>query len=325
MKRIVRIIRGELPIGYVLYRLVRNNQLLRRIYMRLYKCIWGKKLNVIDREIKEINVGTYDGMNQLTHPDVILFKDNMYLTATPYPYSDEKYENPCLFSYAKDKALFLPIGEQPIIDYKELGYRYHYSDPALSVENEMLILYYRKSEHKTLDSREDYIYKISSNDAVNWTDEIIVECQDSRIIAPSFVNKDNSIEVYYVYDEGAVSCLKHGFLINNRIVNCSEIMLDNIDNMCIWHVDVKFRNDHYIGLFTYMEKPGAGETRLFLAKSNDGIQWIIKKQITFGKESNVKNIYKATSYIRDDKEYIIASAIDSHYRWRLYETLLSDD
>src|SRR5678815_3282801 len=46
-------------------------------------------------------IPTYDGSNQATHPDVLLERDasgaaHLTLVMTPYPYSDEHFENPCL-------------------------------------------------------------------------------------------------------------------------------------------------------------------------------------------------------------------------------------
>src|SRR5256885_11351623 len=46
-------------------------------------------------------IPTYDGSNQATHPDVLLERDDsgaphLTMAMTPYPYSDEHFENPCL-------------------------------------------------------------------------------------------------------------------------------------------------------------------------------------------------------------------------------------
>ena len=86
--------------------------------------------------------------------------------------------------------------------------------------------------------------------------------------------------------------------------------------MCIWHVDVKFYDDCYHGLFTFMDKPGNGHTRLYNAKSLDGITWNIETMIRVGE--TCMDVYKATSYCLEKRHYVVASAMDIYNRWFLF-------
>ena len=114
-----------------------------------------------------------------------------------------------------------------------------------------------------------------------------------------------------------------GIINDDRIVKDEEMQNDNhFTDYCIWHVDIKKYGDIFIGLFDYIEKPGAGKTKLFYGISHDGMSWEIKQEIIISKNKNDLLLYKSTSFIKDKSIYLIVSGIDKHYRWFLYHTNL---
>lgn len=323
--RIRRLLRGEMPLGYVIYKVLNyyDISLFHKISLKLYEWLFLKKQNILDENTRQLHIDTYDCYNQLTHPDIIEYNGKVFMCATPYTYSNEKVENPCLFYYCLESKEFAALGNQPIINWKKEEYRHHYSDPALLVENEKLTMFYRDSIHKDDSTRLDVIYKIQTENGIDWSKPVIIQFNSASVIAPSFCKKEKQVEVYYVidgiYDGIFGTKLFRGLYSNNNVSDVLEIKINNQPhNMCIWHTDVKYYGGFYHGLFTYMSKPGEGETRLYDAVSDDGITWYIENQITFGVTSNVENIYKSTSYYIENKKYIIASAMDSYSRWFLY-------
>src|SRR5690348_15730970 len=63
--------------------------------------------------LSRLAIDTYDGSGQLVHPDVLLDGDRILLAATPYPYTNDRFENPCL--YTGDGTHFESVGKAPIV------------------------------------------------------------------------------------------------------------------------------------------------------------------------------------------------------------------
>jgi hypothetical protein len=310
-----------MPVGYVIYKVLNSSNLgiFNSISLFLYRVFFEHKKNCLGRGVEQLFIATYDNYNQITHPDIVCFNGKTYMCATPYTYSNEKVENPCLFEYDSVSDTFVPIGNQPIVKWEKEEFRHHFSDPALLVENNELILFYRNSVHKNKDERLDEIYKILSIDGINWSAPQKIKYSGTAIISPSFCKIGNSVKVYYVVDDNGDTSLFVGQLFDYEIKNSQKVTIKNFHaDMCIWHIDVKYVDACFWGLFTFMEHPGEGRTRLYLAKSEDGKDWLIERKITFGQNSNVRNIYKATLFINNNKKTIIASAVDDSFRWYLY-------
>src|SRR5437870_3946183 len=63
--------------------------------------------------LPRLAIDTPDGSGQLVHPDVLLDGDRILLAVTPYPYSNDRLENPCL--YTGDGTSFEIVGNAPIV------------------------------------------------------------------------------------------------------------------------------------------------------------------------------------------------------------------
>ena len=81
-----------------------------------------------------INVKTYEGSGELVHPDVAYFSrrwqgSRYWLSATPYPGGDPRFENPSIFSASISREMNVPTGVANPLDLPEpKGYL---SDPDL--------------------------------------------------------------------------------------------------------------------------------------------------------------------------------------------------
>lgn len=59
---------------------------------------------IFQRENKPLEIPTYDGSKQLTHPSVLYFPESWnghkyWAVATPYPNSNDEYENPSIYYF----------------------------------------------------------------------------------------------------------------------------------------------------------------------------------------------------------------------------------
>lgn len=319
---IKQFLKGEKPLEYILYKVLVQSK-FKKCFDRLYKKRFYKRKNRLSDEVFLEEIETYDGYNQCTHPDVVSFQNEVLLVVTPYPYSNEKYENPCVYHLRDDK--FVQLVNNPIESPIDLGFRHHFSDPAFLQSDNKLFLFFRDSLHKD-EVRKDVIYRLESLDGLNWGNKTTIDYSGNSCIAPSFIEIENKTMTYYVVDEGLETNLYLADYNNNSLTNEKRITISNQPSgYTIWHIDVKKHNGVFVGLFAYIDLKKHKGTRLFLSLSTDGVDWTIACQIDFGKKSNVKNLYKATSY-RNSEERIISfvSALDSHMRWFVYKIDITD-
>nr|MDA8229153.1 hypothetical protein [Desulfitobacterium hafniense] len=98
---------------------------------------------------------TYEGSAQATHPSIIDFKleygidkwhgYRYWMAMTPYPYSNDKYENPSILSSSDGVTWVVPPGFKNPVDIKEVKRNFN-SDPAILYDRDTntLNLYWRE-------------------------------------------------------------------------------------------------------------------------------------------------------------------------------------
>src|SRR5690606_6972243 len=117
---------------------------------------FSSQLAQIDEQVYKnaplpLGIRTYDGSNQTVHPDVLFFDTGwngykFWMVHTPYPYSDEKLENPSIVAsndgiyWDEPKGLINPIVEPT---EQELIERAHYSDATLVMNGDTMECWYR--------------------------------------------------------------------------------------------------------------------------------------------------------------------------------------
>ena len=318
--RIQRLVRGEMSLEYTIYKLIGRKKVPNEKVAHFFKMVFNENETNNDNSNNVIEVPTYDGFDQATHPDVVWYENKMFMAVTPYAYSDERLENPCLYACTAEGVIRVKkIGDNPLIKWDKREYRHHYSDPALYIDDNCLSVFYRDSLHLNAEKRIDKIYRIQSQDASTWTapEEIILPSE--HFIAPSFCRKGYSTYVYYTEDIGEKTEFYLGLFNENKIEKLERPNVINApQSMTIWHVDVKkYEADVYVGLFTYMEKAGHGKTKLFYAESNDMINWEIQKEIPEGKKVEGQSYYKATSAKVNGHIIGIGSMMDSRQCWHI--------
>ncbi len=150
---------------------------------------------------KKLDLLSSYGDTQAFHPKVLYFENSWngykyWLTFSPYPYSDDKKENPHILvsndmvNWKEPKGFKNPLEEYPK-DYRR-G-KIYYSDPHLVYNNDLDILecYFRRVD----DIKDEVvIYKKTTKDGIKWTDKEIA-FKDTR-------SKKDFVSFSIIYDNG---------------------------------------------------------------------------------------------------------------------------
>ena len=124
--------------------------------------------------MKPLQISTYDGSGQLTHPDVIYTENEWnnyryWLVFTPYPNGNNKMENPSLRSSTDGIRWVKPFPDlpDPVVpppaDVIAGGFN---SDPDIVLAGSKMYLFYRQ----TSATRITMVYFKTSLDAVHWSE-----------------------------------------------------------------------------------------------------------------------------------------------------------
>ena len=124
-----------------------------------------------------LEIPTYDGSGQLTHPSVLYFPEGWnnhkyWVAATPYPYSDDRYENPSIYyfdtpgeNWKVPAKLTNPVVPQPTVGFN--------SDPCLTYNKTSDELYCFYRDYNSTDLNIQYCI-IKSSDGILWSSPILL-------------------------------------------------------------------------------------------------------------------------------------------------------
>ncbi len=327
LSKVQRILKGEHSFEYILYRyLSKNNKIKRMLAMLLIKRD-ARKMRFLPPYIQPVNVETYDGLNQAVHPDVIRSPQKnaeFTMLITPYPFSDDRYENPCIYVSHDGMNWSAPAGgrKNPLAIPKKDGWN-HLSDSEVIYAHDVYWVYYRESIHKD-NLNADRIYRIESKDLQEWTcPALLYETPLDEVISPSILLYSDIYHIYYVclinnnsYLKRCVSC--NGSFENEEILDVKGIP----EGRMLWHIDVIADGDLLRGLFVLSTGAEGANSDLFYAESSDGGNcWSIKNKVFIVEEQEkyFKMIYRS-SMVKDDtgKWHLYFSAKTRHESWHIF-------
>ncbi|AGB04094.1 hypothetical protein AciM339_0197 [Aciduliprofundum sp. MAR08-339] len=271
---------------------------------------------------------TIAGQTQFVHPSVVYFPDNSpagyhYVMAiTPYPNTENQYENPSI-AFSNDLVHWTEDGvSNPLVTPSELNMNY-LSDPNLLYANGQFYLYFRGSS-----SNGTYIYLITSEDAHHWSQPQLVLTTDSllsqsiiydngvfRMWGQSDVNGQRVI-AYYTSTDG----------IHWTKVGTSAPVTVTYDNTTyqFWHLEVRKAGNKYYMLATFCQVGTSGGTPRanFWLESDDGLNWTgySTPVQTNSNTLSTAGIYKSTFWIYDNTVNIIYSYMNSDGTWHIAYT-----
>jgi len=144
-------------------------------------------------------IPTYDGSGQAVHPDILYWKDQYWMTCTPYPYGVDTYENPCIYTSKDNYNWQVPDGCINPLAYPSINNSgYHLSDPCLLAFKNSLMIYYRET-HKINGVDKSYIKMISSTDGQKWSNPIMVmQSETDSLISPALLSSQEHCFMFHV-------------------------------------------------------------------------------------------------------------------------------
>ena len=195
-------------------------------------------------------IPTYVFANQAVHPSVVYISSGLngykyWMAMTPYPASNDTYENPSIIASIDGERWEVPSGLTNPIDKptaQEISDNKHMSDTHLIYVNGHLEVFYRLS---TRDTAYDWIYRKTSIDGINWSErELIYESKTDGdyILSPALVY-DGVYKMWFVDMSGNVWYTTSVDL--QTWDERTEVNVDYHANYKAWHLDVQKIDNSY--------------------------------------------------------------------------------
>lgn len=289
---------------------------------------------IIPNASSYLNIPTYDGQNQMTHPDVIMFPTQWngykyWMVMTPYPNYNQRYENPSIIGSNDGVHWEVPSGlANPIVPAPAQEKNYN-NDPEIvyhDIHNE-LWLYYQ--EVNTIQNQIE-VKLTKSTDGIHWDKPIsLLNIPCYQWTSPSYIKQNN------IFKAWTVNAGIEGRSAKSTIVEYRE-STDGINwgeqqkvtlvhpEYIIWHLDViyvpKYSEYWMVWAGYALKKKGIS---LFFAVSRDGLNWTAYQNpiVTPGKRGSWddKRIYRSSLLYNDinDSLRIWYSASDRKRKWHI--------
>ncbi len=271
-----------------------------------------------------LNIKTFDGNNQVVHPDV-LFKDNKLIMAiTPYPFYNDSLENPCLYKSINgiefEDYLYKinPLVKTPIID--------HNCDPDIILDKDGNIqLYYLE----TLRPYSNRVVLLSQNKN-KFKRKVVMNFNfvknERFIVSPAIAKYHNTKEyfMYFVNFNDKKNQVEYTISNHHDLFNKKKILKNNIkfpNNFNPWHLDIIISNNKYYLLTNgYYGKESDHNYVLFLAESSDLKHWQNNKEILSQKnipDKELKYVYRSSGLISGNTLALWYSYVNKYDIWKL--------
>lgn len=219
--------------------------------------------------------------DQTTHPDVIVFANEWngyryWMVHTPYPYTNDFYENPEIVVSNDGVKWDVPEGLINPIDFvteEQSENGEHLSDGCLvyNTDKNELECWYRWRNKNT---EEERIYRKTSSDGVNWSEREIVYSANILSMSPTVLYENGVYKMYLVESDG-------GYFI--RYMECNHNEIGNWKNKQtipfevangerkpnIWHIHILKEHNNLYHL-TMAERSGS----IYYAHSTTGKEFL---------------------------------------------------
>lgn len=311
-------------------RLYKTQRLLLFILLTSVNYLWAQN-NSLKKLIEKIPADTvlaiksYDGKNEVVHPDVILKQDSsgkpiFYLAFTPYPYYNDKFENPCLH-YSYDGLNFKRLDSltDPIVPTPS---RRHNDDPDILFDEhtQEFLMYYLE----TVNPDSQNVKLLTSKDAVYWNNKTAIhynlQNKEPFMVSPSIVKKSKkSFLMFYVnyFQNDTITNQIELIQSKNKLAwnknKRTKITINGIDpKLSPWHIDVVKHTDGYYYMLLDAERTGFNwfdekqipDYELLLIRSKNLKDWQISTtNVNSCRGGNAKDcsyIYRSSSLFVED-------------------------
>lgn len=297
-------------------------------YDRFYDSIARMRVNPTE----PLDIQTYDGSNQPTHPKVLYFENGWaghkyWLTYSPFPNNNDTYENPCI-GYSEDGVSFIsdgisnPIEDTPVEDGVKVGYN---SDPHLVVVDGVMECWWRTHFQSGANANHEVIFRKTSADGVSWSEkEELFRVQDASAgscLSPAVIFEDGIYKIWTVYKQQVMRYYES--TTGKDWVHIRDINVDNPNYPAykIWHIDVISTGKGYEFVGCYHPTDNYDDNRyIYYAVSADNITYSDRVLIlTPGKAGNfdATELYRPAILRLDNKVMIYYGCRNGWGNWRI--------
>lgn len=249
-------------------------------------------------------IPTYDGSGQATHPDALLERDasgaaHLTVVMTPYPFSNDKLENPSLLvsddgmTFTAPPGVAAPLVPPPPYD--------HNNDPDLRRDprtGDYEILYL-----EALRPDRQILVALRSRDRQTWTrrDAVVYDLHrgDPFIVSPAALDAGGQTHLFYVdtADRKLHTMVSaDGATWDPR--SAAPVAID-LGAVHAWHVDA-LRGDGGYALLISGHVDQFEHQDLYLATSPDLVTWTLRPQPLLDHRDpalGVESLYRSTGVV----------------------------
>ena len=262
------------------------------------------------------------GDNQGYHPKVLNFKEKWngykyWMIFSPFPYGDEKYENPNLLAsndminWEEPKGFKNPVEDIPKDFKADLNYN---SDPHIVYieETDTMELYWR---YVNDENDKVILYRKTTKDGVHWSDkeEILTATRSKKdYISPAIIHEDGKYKMWFVDRNRVLKYIesKDGYKYSDeRVIELNY----PLPKMTTWHLDViKTEKGYEMIVVAYKNWKDRNGMNLYYFQSKDNVNYsegiIILRPSTLSWDN--RGIYRSSFIYEDGKYYVFYSALN---------------
>ncbi len=311
-----RIYNKRIPYGILLL----VGVVLLFIGLLIYHNNWyemGDSITPLRLSSSYLRIPTYEGSGQAVHPDVVYFPEGWngyryWMAITPYPDSDDHFENPSILVSNNGISWQVPPGlDNPLDSDPYLASGGHNGDPDMIYDEDTgeLWLYYEENGSGTT-----FLRRRRSRDGIHWSEEeTLLDVPDSQLVSPAIVKLNSTYRMWYV-DAGSEGCWSSKTVVKYREsqdgIHWSDAKGVEIsqEGYHIWHLNVMYiplKGEFWMLFSAYPDGSSCSDNVLFFARSKDGINWQTFKKIALDKPSEGSwNVYRS-AFLYDPKTNLI--------------------
>ena len=242
-----------------------------------------------------LTMPTYDGSGELVHPDAVVFPDRWqgrryWVSATPYPTGNPKFENPSLYQGYTSRSLMVPAGvTNPLATPGALGGYMSDPDMLYDPDHNQLRMYYRQTTQAA-----DLLYMITSDNGTTWSPaQRVFTGERYGLISPAIVRESaGSWRMWSVnaVAQGCYSLGEEASLTQRRSVDGltwgdPEPVNLSVPRRVPWHLDVQYvpaKREYWALVAAYPEGTTCSQTAIYFARSLDGTDWTVAPNALLG-------------------------------------------
>lgn len=253
-----------------------------------------------------LKLSNYLGNIQNVHPKVLYFSSGFgghtyWMAYTPYPYSKDGYENPCI-AYSDDGYNWTNIEGNPLDNPQGNGYD---SDTHLVYRSDTQTLecWYRYVGPESQSPREETIYRQTTTDGVTWSAKEVVYSNTTgsyaKFLSPAVIVENNKYCIWVVEDTGAVDYYEAptSNVTNWTLIrSLSFTISDGGTTVKPWHIDVIKTGSTYAMLIMARNSTSVSTAKcsLFIVTSLDNVTYSNPVKVIGGAENWDRYMYRSS-------------------------------